>query len=152
MSASEPARSHEAKPVVAAFDEAEAAAAPKHRTKEVAVGWAEEIPVGGCKIVRVGHLSVEIFHLAEGFHALRNSCPHQGAELCRGSIHSTYQPGTVREYTVAPAGRVLRCSWHGWEFDIITGKGLYDARDRVAIYEFLVKERRPAFCGGVKRP
>ena len=28
----------------------------------------------------------------------------------------------------------MRCPWHGWEFDIVTGKALYDASSRVATY------------------
>lgn len=141
MSADEkPADPGALKPVVAAFKVAETAAAPKPRAKEVDICRAEEIAVGGRKIVQVGHLSIGIFHLAEGFYALRNSCPHQGAELCKGSVHGTHLPGEVGEFIPALPGRVLRCPWHGWEFDIVTGKGLYNETDRVAIYEVRVKE------------
>lgn len=128
------------KPVEAAFAEADAAAAPKVRAKEVEIGRVEEIPAGGRKIVQVGHLSIGVFRLADGFYALRNQCPHQGAELCKGSLHATHRPGAAGEFTPALAGRVLRCPWHGWEFDVVTGKGLYDARDRVSTYEIRVKD------------
>jgi len=128
------------KPVVAAFAEAEAAEAPKARAKEVEICHANEIPLGGRRIVQIGHLSIGVFHLAGGFHAVRNVCPHQGAELCKGTVHGTYKPGEVGEFIPALPGRVLRCPWHGWEFDIVTGKGLHDAKDRVSTYEVRVRE------------
>lgn len=126
------------KPIEAAFAEADAAAAPRPRTREVVIGCADEIEVGGRKIVQIDHLSIGVFRLSDGFHALRNYCPHQGAELCKGTLHGTHRPGAVAEFTPALAGRVLRCPWHGWEFDIVTGKALYDGRSRVATYEVRV--------------
>lgn len=105
------------------------------RTREVVIGRADEIPVGDRKIVQIDRLSIGVFHLADGFHAIRNYCPHQGAELCKGTVHATHRPGPTGEFTPGLEGRVLRCPWHGWEFDIVTGKGLYDARSRVSVYE-----------------
>jgi len=125
-----------------AFDIAEnpGSLAKPVRTREVVVGRADEIPVGGRKIVQIDRLSIGVFHLAEGFHAIRNDCPHQGAELCKGSVHATHRPGPAGEFTPGLEGRVLRCPWHGWEFDIVTGKGLYDARSRVSVYEVKTNE------------
>lgn len=126
------------KPVEQAFAEAEEAAAPRLRSQELVVGRAGDLPVGSSKIVQIDKISVGIFHLADGFFALRNQCPHQGAPLCLGSIHGTHRPGA--EFDPALEGRVLRCPWHGWEFDIKTGKGLYDAKGRVASYSVRVNE------------
>lgn len=128
------------KAIDAAFAMADAAEPPRKRTREVVVGRAEEIPVGGRKIVQIDHLSIGVFHLGSGFHAIRNFCPHQGAELCKGTVHGTYRPGAVTEFVPALPGRVLRCPWHGWEFDIVTGKGLYDDRGRVSTYEVRVND------------
>jgi nitrite reductase (NADH) small subunit len=128
------------KTIDAAFAMADAAEPPRKRTREVVVGRAEEVPVGGRKIVQVDHLAIGVFHLESGFHAIRNFCPHQGAELCKGTVHGTYRPGAVTEFVPALPGRVLRCPWHGWEFDIVTGKGLYDDRGRVSTYEVRVND------------
>jgi Ferredoxin subunits of nitrite reductase and ring-hydroxylating dioxygenases len=128
------------KPIDAAFVALDNATPPPKRTREVVVGRADEIPVGGRKIVQIDRLSLGIFHLESGFHAIRNDCPHQGAELCKGSVHGTYRPGPTTEYVPAFPGRILRCPWHGWEFDIVTGKGLYDERGRVSIYEVRVND------------
>ncbi len=128
------------KPLLAAFAEADAAASPKKRKTEVPIGHVDEIPLGERKIVQIGRISIGVFHLSDGFYAVRNYCPHQGAELCKGSIHGTHRPSDVGDFNPALEGRVLRCPWHGWEFDIVTGKGLYDARDRVATYEVRVNQ------------
>jgi nitrite reductase/ring-hydroxylating ferredoxin subunit len=127
-------------PIEAAFATADAAAPPPSRARAVVVGRADELPLGARQIVRIDHLSIGVFHLADGFHAIRNLCPHQGAELCRGTVHGTYRPGPATEFIPALPGRVLRCPWHGWEFDIVTGKGLYDEKGRVATYEVTVGE------------
>lgn len=126
------------KAIDAAFATADAAEPPRKRTREVVVGRADEIPVGGRTIVQIDRLSIGIYHLESGFHGILNYCPHQGAELCKGTVHGTYRPGAVTEFNPALAGRVLRCPWHGWEFDIVTGKGLYDGRGRVSTYEVRV--------------
>lgn len=127
-------------PIESAFAIADAAKPPRPREREVVVGRAEDIPVGEKMIVQIDRLSIGIFHLESGFHAIRNYCPHQGAELCKGTVHGTHCPGPAAEFTPALSGRVLRCPWHGWEFDIVSGKGLYDDRDRVATYEVRVTD------------
>jgi nitrite reductase (NADH) small subunit len=128
------------KRIDAAFAVADAAVppAPRKTAREVVVGRADEIPVGGRKIVQIDHLSVGVFRLEDSFHAIRNHCPHQGAELCKGTLHGTYRPGAVAEFVPALPGRVLRCPWHGWEFDLVTGKGLYDEKSRVSTYQVRV--------------
>lgn len=131
------------KPIERAFEEAEKGIPPKQREREVLVCRAEEIPVGGRKIVQVEHLSIGVFHLQSGFFAVRNYCPHQGAPLCEGSVHGTNRPGP--EIEAALEGRVLRCPWHGWEFDIPSGKGLYDLKSRVATYAVRVSEDGEVF-------
>ena len=79
-------------------------------------------------------MSIGVFNISGEFFAIKNICPHQGAPLCQGSVHGTHRPSPVFTYRPDLQGRVLRCPWHGWEFDIVTGKALYDASSRVATY------------------
>ncbi|WP_395139010.1 Rieske (2Fe-2S) protein [Armatimonas sp.] len=79
-------------------------------------------------------VSIGVFNISGEFFAIKNICPHQGAPLCQGSVHGTHRPSPVFTYRPDLQGRVLRCPWHGWEFDIVTGKALYDASSRVATY------------------
>ena len=95
---------------------------------------AADIPPGRKRIVENGRGSIGVFNIVCRFHAIKNVCPHQGAPLCQGSVHATHRPSDVQEFDPACRGRILRCPWHGWEFDIVTGKGLYDRDSRVATY------------------
>lgn len=118
-----------------AFNIADRAQPPaaKHG-RSIVVGAAGEIGPGDKRIVDVEGISIGVYNIAGKFYAIKNLCPHAGAPLCRGHIQTTHRPGEVGEFNPALAGRVLRCPWHGWEFDIVTGKGLYDRTSRVATY------------------
>ena len=86
------------------------------------IAAASEIPPGGRKIVEVAGRSIGVFNLAGEFFALRNRCPHQGGPLCEGKTFGRIQarvPGAI-EYS--HPGEILTCAWHGWEFDIRTGR------------------------------
>ncbi|PTY00057.1 ferredoxin [Verrucomicrobia bacterium LW23] len=87
-----------------------------------------EIPEGGRKIVQVGSKSIGIFHLRGGrFYALLNICPHQLAPLCAGRVTGTMKMGTKPgEYQWERDGEIVRCPWHAWEFDITTGRSIFN--------------------------
>ena len=99
------------------------------------VAAVAEIPAGGRKLVTVQGRPIVIFNLAGDFFGLMNRCPHQGADLCAGEVMpliSADQPG---DYQVTRAGEIIRCPWHGWEFDIRTGQSWCDpARIRTRRY------------------
>ena len=123
------------KPIETAFEVATASRRAETGNREsLCVGPQTDIAEGGVKIVEHGAISIGVFRVGGEFYALRNQCPHQGAPLCLGKLHTTHAPAAVGEFQPALPGRVLRCPWHGWEFDIVTGKGLYDARGRVKTY------------------
>lgn len=118
-----------------AFSVADAAQpAIAKRGKQLVVCKADEILPGERRIFEEEKISIGVYNIKDQFYAIKNVCPHAGAPLCRGHIQTTHRPGNVEEFEPALEGRVLRCPWHGWEFDIITGKGLYDRNSRVATY------------------
>lgn len=125
-----------------AFDQVRAGQPPLARQgRRVTVCHRDDFPAGDKRIVNDGKWSVGVFNVAGSFYAVRNMCPHAGAPLCQGTVHATHEPSGVGEYEPAYEGRILRCPWHGWEFDIVTGKGLYDRKSRVATYPVLVDEQ-----------
>jgi nitrite reductase (NADH) small subunit len=67
--------------------------------------------------------------------AYRNVCPHAGAPVCQGRVCGTTLPGEVGEYSLAREGEILRCPWHGWEFDLLTGLQLVDPKMKLKSYE-----------------
>jgi len=90
------------------------------------VGTVDEIPPGGRKIVEVAGRSVGVFNVGGEFFALLNRCPHQGGPLCLGNTHGFLRPAEVGEYDYSRAGEMLRCPWHGWEYDLRTGQSWFD--------------------------
>jgi len=114
------------------------------------VGTVAEIPPGQRKIVEVDGISIGVFNVGGAFHALRNRCPHQGAPLCRGSVKGTALPSAPGEYVWARDGEILRCPWHGWEFDLLTGRSIFNPhRVRVKAYEVSVEAATQTEAGEV---
>lgn len=97
------------------------------QTKQpVAVGAAEDFPVGQFRIVQAGGHEIGVVRLANGeLRAVRNRCPHKGAPICRGIVGGTWPPGEPGELSYDRAGEVLVCPWHGYEYDLNTGEELY---------------------------
>src|SRR5688572_23212444 len=112
------------------------------RRQRTVVASESEFPVGSRKILKVGGREIGVFHTVVGLFALRNSCPHQAAPLCLGIVTGTTLPSMPGEYVWGKDGEVLRCPWHGWEFDLVTGVGLYDPyrHERVATYEVKIED------------
>jgi nitrite reductase/ring-hydroxylating ferredoxin subunit len=122
-------------PIESAFQYAHQTPPKKNQGGElIFVAHESEMEEGKSKIFSRGTVSIGVFRLQDEFYAIQNYCPHQGAELCRGKIHGTHAPSAVGTFNPDLQGRVLRCPWHGWEFDVRTGKGLYDAKGRVRTY------------------
>lgn len=103
------------------------------------VGTVAELPPGSRKIVEVAGRSIGVFNVGGEFFALRNSCPHQGGPLCVGHLTGFVTSPAPGTYEYSRAGEILRCPWHGWEFDIRTGRSWFDpAKVRVRLYEVSV--------------
>jgi 3-phenylpropionate/trans-cinnamate dioxygenase ferredoxin subunit len=99
-----------------------------------------EFPPGTRRVVEIDGRSIGVFNLRGEFYALRNSCPHQGAPLCLGMILG--RVSAERPY--APAydedQAVIKCPWHGWEFDLRTGRSVFNPhRVRVRAYDVTVE-------------
>jgi nitrite reductase/ring-hydroxylating ferredoxin subunit len=108
------------------------------------VATVEEIPPGGRKIVEVAGRSIGVFNLDGEFFALRNRCPHQGGPLCAGSLGGLIRSSRPGEYHYTRADEILRCPWHGWEFDIRTGQSWFDpAHVRVRRYWVTIESEQP---------
>jgi 3-phenylpropionate/trans-cinnamate dioxygenase ferredoxin subunit len=104
------------------------------------VGTVEEIPEGTRSVVEIAGRSVGVFNIQGEFFALRNTCPHQGGPLCRGRLTGFVEASVPGEYRYTRQGEILRCPWHGWEFDVKTGQSWWDpAHVRVRTYPVTVE-------------
>jgi len=85
-----------------------------------------DIPTNGSKAATVAGREIAIFDLGGEYFALANRCPHEGGPLCQGrrtALFESKRPGT---FLTSRPGEMLRCPWHGWEFDIRTGRSYCD--------------------------
>lgn len=93
-----------------------------------------DIAPGECRVVEIKRHSIGIFNVNGEFVAVLNVCPHELAPVCRGHVGGTTLPSMPGEYRWGRDGEILSCPWHGWEFDLLTGRSLTDSRVRVRRY------------------
>lgn len=98
---------------------------PRCVPRRYVVAPASEMPPGSRRVVIAGGRSIGVFNVQGRFYALRNACPHQGAALCIGPIGGTTEADRPHHLRVVHEGRILRCPWHAWEFDITTGGSVF---------------------------
>ncbi|MEA2978985.1 MAG: hypothetical protein QOF91_2826 [Alphaproteobacteria bacterium] len=94
---------------------------------EVAVGALSDFEEAAQTIVRVGDLEIGIFRQGNELYAYENKCVHQGGPACEGKI-------IPRVVAIVGKDRVVQgedfiddemhfvCPWHGWEYDMRTGR------------------------------
>lgn len=105
------------------------------------VGKVKKLLPGERKLVPVGGKSgIGVFNVKGQFYALKNLCPHKGGPLCQGRIRPHVTAPDVYQLNSEGEGQVLKCPWHRWEFDLRTGKALYDSHLRAKTYPVTVEE------------
>jgi 3-phenylpropionate/trans-cinnamate dioxygenase ferredoxin subunit len=95
---------------------------------EIRVGTVEEVRHDGCRVVDVGGRRVGVISVGEEFFAVGDRCPHMGASMCTGSLSGTMVAAGPHELVYGLDDRVLRCPWHGWEFDLESGRSLLEPK------------------------
>ena len=101
------------------------------------VGSVDDVRRDGCRVVDVGGRSVGVVSVGERFFAIHDRCPHMGASMCAGSLAGTLLPSAPQELVYGRHDRVIRCPWHGWEFDLETGRSLLEP-DRFGLRTYRV--------------
>ena len=77
----------------------------------ISVGHVDDLPEGRVKTVTARTTSICLSHFDGQWAAMNNHCPHQRGPLGEGSIEKGID------------GKCwIRCPWHGWDFDPLTGK------------------------------
>ena len=104
--------------------------------RQVDVGPVAAFADGAVRRVEVEGRGLAIVRQGDTWYALRDVCPHQGARLSAGRGGGTalaHRPGA--EIVLGRTGEILSCPWHGWEYDVRTGRSLCDPeRVRVRTY------------------
>ncbi len=80
------------------------------------------------KPAQLGPIRVVVIRAMDGtLHALAAKCLHQGGPLDEGTIYDhTASTSEVGEYVMEQDREILKCPWHGYEYDIRTGQTVFD--------------------------
>jgi nitrite reductase (NADH) small subunit len=79
---------------------------------------ATEIAPGQIREIRLEGTTIALANVGGQFHAVSNTCLHRGGPLGHGSLQ----------------GNVVTCPWHGWSFDVTSGKVAASQSAGVASY------------------
>lgn len=88
------------------------------------VGDISRFPKNGLVRVTLGGRNVVVARHEDRFYAFTDTCPHQSAPLGCGDYGPTVLPGGPDEFQYGLPGRVIRCPWHKWEWDVSTGRSI----------------------------
>ena len=94
----------------------------KPMTQKHVVATAKELPPGTRKLVTVNNREIVVFNIKGEFFGVLNRCPHNGGSLCKGTLTrriSSPEPGV---YDTPTGAELIRCPWHGWQYDVRTGQ------------------------------
>jgi nitrite reductase/ring-hydroxylating ferredoxin subunit len=91
----------------------------------VKVANAADIPEGQGAFVEIQGLGLAVFNAGAGrFHATSSLCPHEDGPLAEGWIE----------------GDAVVCPWHGFDFDLGTGRCRIDANLALGVYPVRVRD------------
>jgi nitrite reductase (NADH) small subunit len=82
-----------------------------------------EIPAGSIREVQVGGQAIALANVAGTVYAISGTCLHRGGPLGEGQLE----------------GKVVTCPWHGWQFDVTTGKAVQNPNAGVGCYAVEVR-------------
>lgn len=101
-----------------------------------------ELPPGSMAGFTVGTIPVVIVRTVSGaFRGVVGRCPHQGGPLCLGVLTGTTLPSAPGEYVYGRENEIIRCPWHGFEYDSVTGRCLGDPeRMRVRTLDVVARD------------
>lgn len=88
------------------------------------VGRLGDLPEGALVPAVAGRARVVLIRQGETVEAVSARCPHQGADLSNGVLTGYVDGSEPGCLTLDRDRLVLRCPWHGFEYDVATGEPL----------------------------
>ena len=76
----------------------------------VTVASVDDVPPGSGKVVEAGGRLLALFNVDGAFYVLDNTCLHRGGPVGEGDLEGT----------------VVTCPWHGFQYDVTTGRNVFD--------------------------
>ena len=89
----------------------------------VKVATLSEVPAGTVRQVDAAGRAIALVNAGGQLYALDNTCLHRGGPLGQGFLE----------------GESVECPWHGWQFDVRTGRCTFNPSAAVPTYEVRVE-------------
>ncbi len=89
----------------------------------VKLATLEALPAGTATEVEFEGRVYALYNVDGVISAINGICPHQGGPLADGQVQGT----------------TVTCPWHGWQFDIRTGKTPLGSKIKQEVYEVRVE-------------
>jgi 3-phenylpropionate/trans-cinnamate dioxygenase ferredoxin subunit len=103
----------------------------------------DELEPGSNRSVEVEGVRIALFRTPDGeVRALRDVCPHAGARMSLGTVESMVVGSESGHYRLSEKP-IVRCPWHGYEFDLDTGRCIADPDGlRMRAYPVTIEDGR----------
>lgn len=113
--------------------------------KEVFVAREDEIAEGGRKVIEADGIEIGVFRFGGALHAWRNHCPHQGGPVCQGKLFKASEERLDEQKRslgihFKDGSLNIVCPWHGFEFDVRTGRHCGIDAIRLARHEVVLRD------------
>lgn len=106
------------------------------------VGALTEFADGAIRIVGVTGREVGIVRWHGAVYAVYNLCTHQSGPVCSGILSGRLTATAPGGMDLDNSTPILACPWHGWEFDLRTGRALHDAQHRLRMFPVRIENDR----------
>jgi nitrite reductase (NADH) small subunit len=111
---------------------------------EIFAGRSDDLKEGDRTIVEHKTHQIGVLRAKGAIHAFLNLCPHQGGPVCEGVL--VHKPEEIIAEDKTYRGMRfsddlhLVCPWHGWEFNVETGRCAGDGKHAVRKFDVVERE------------
>lgn len=106
------------------------------------VATVDEFEGEGSRVIaEIEGQEIAVFRVDGEFHALANYCVHQGGPLCEGKVRGRMTAGDDGwSWEFDETKRTVECPWHGWLFDVTTGRNTANPNHAAPTYDVEVED------------
>lgn len=95
----------------------------------------DELKPGQMISARLGPMPIVVIRTNDGLlYGLLDKCLHQGGPLSRGRVLTAISGETAGDYREEDGRVIVKCPWHGYEYDVRTGCTLFDESRRLRVF------------------
>ena len=87
------------------------------------VAQLKDVAPGTGAVVEAGEKKLAVFNIDGTVYAVENTCKHRGGPIGEGEL----------------SGSIVTCPWHGWTYDVRTGKKEGDPSIGLGCYQVKVE-------------